>query len=581
MDSFAALKRRTTDLLQNIPHSLPSIKPQSHDNGVVKATWERINVPPLPRSSHSIDIVAGTAYIFGGETKPREPVDNDMHCITLPFSSADADYYPIKAKADKQPPAEPPKQQPAIPEVVDEKPEEKDLDDVPLASPSPAAPAETTASEPEPALSKGKEPAEAAEPNYSSLGDVPAPRVGHATAVIGHRIFMFGGRGGPDMQPLEEFGRVWVFDTRTHTWTYLDPLPPATAAPAGSPSAVTKPRYPAARSYHSAVATDKPRHPELKPVRRTESWKEWAQGDSDVVGTPQRPIVGNIAAGATDEDSDGYGTFIVHGGCFVQGRASDVWAFDVRSRVWQELPNAPGKPRGGTAIAIAKSRLYRFGGFNGEGEEGGQLDYLELVIDSFNDASGRGEVCIGARGGWKSLLREEDASATEGEKSDDAAAAVPLTGPPPEWPGNRSVAGLEAVTAGGGREYLVLLLGERDPSNAGHAAAGKFWDDVWAFQVPLHGHDHTAASVSDKVRGVFGAGGRSGEGRWFRVEAEAYDDEDDEEAGRGPGPRGWIATAAMGELEERGVVVWGGLDSENKRLGDGWILRLGSEKREP
>lgn len=30
----------------------------------------------------------------------------------------------------------------------------------------------------------------------------------------------------------------------------------------------------------------------------------------------------------------------------------------------------------------------------------------------------------------------------------------------------------------------------------------------------------------------------------------------------------------MGELEENGIFVWGGLNSENKRLGDGWILRL-------
>lgn len=33
----------------------------------VHAQWVRIDAPPLPRSSHSLSVVAGRAYIFGGE----------------------------------------------------------------------------------------------------------------------------------------------------------------------------------------------------------------------------------------------------------------------------------------------------------------------------------------------------------------------------------------------------------------------------------------------------------------------------------------------------------------------------------
>jgi len=53
-----------------------------------------------------------------------------------------------------------------------------------------------------------------------------------------------------------------------------------------------------------------------------------------------------------------------------------------------------------------------------------------------------------------------------------------------------------------------------------------------------------------------------------------YDDEDDASA-EGPGPRGWIGSAVMGDLEENGIVIWGGLNERNAKLGDGWILRLG------
>ena len=64
----------------------------------LKATWTRIPIGTLlPRSSHSLSVVGGRAYIFGGEEKPREPVANDMHIITLPSSGADADYRTIQA----------------------------------------------------------------------------------------------------------------------------------------------------------------------------------------------------------------------------------------------------------------------------------------------------------------------------------------------------------------------------------------------------------------------------------------------------------------------------------------------------
>lgn len=653
-NAFGGLKRRTTDLMNNMPNipkpsmpampampamptelpqlphlpqlpqfpslagfssklpKIPAWGPAQSSRPTVKATWERIDVPPLSRSSHSVNIVSGNAYIFGGEIEARKPVDNDMHVIVLPYSSANADYYAVKPKPAPKP------EVPLIPTVIEptaeddaesqDKGKEKDLSDVDLASPSNEGGEVVTSSENIPegpgpsssSSSKGKAPARA-EADTSALGSVPSPRVGHATAVIGNRIFLFGGRGGPDMQPLEEYGRVWVFDTKTHLWSYLDPYLPA-AEPISPAFADKRKHYPAPRSYHAAAGVDQPRDFPAPPaaatgrsagsalgprkLKRTETWTEWAQGNSDVVGTPQQPIVGNIASSSRDEDDDGYGTFLVHGGCFAEGRANDTWAFDVRSRVWQELPSAPGKPRGGAAVAVAGGRLWRFGGFNGEGEEGGQLDYLELGVDDFNDRSGEGDVFLSARGEWKSIWPGDlpsDAAAAKAEPSAGDEASQPLTeAEGPYWPGHRSVAGMQTVTIGGagGREYLVLALGERDPSSDGHNAAGKFWDDVWAYELPR------PTAASSVIGAVFGRARSSshpaalGHGRWFRVETEAYDD-DDPYAAAGPGPRGWFATAHMGELEERGVVIWGGVNGDNKRLGDGWILRMGNEKREP
>ncbi|KAK0638772.1 hypothetical protein B0T16DRAFT_339249 [Cercophora newfieldiana] len=554
MDSFKFLKRRTTDLLNSIPQSLPSIQSLhlggTHGHGhphlgahTMKGTWEKIGgLPSLPRSSHSVNIVAGNVYIFGGESaNARKPVDNDMHVITLPSSGAQADYYTIKATP------EPKETSPIPPPAPEIKIESEDAD---------AAPSD-----------KGKGP-ETPASIASSLPSVPSPRVGHATAAIGHRIFLFGGRGGPDMSALDEGGRVWVFDTRSRHWSFLDPILPPTSA---------KDAIPAPRSYHAAVATDKPRdfnlaphHP--KPLTRTGTIKEWALGDSDEVGTPQHPIIGAIANRAVDPDLAGFGTFIIHGGCLSapNTRASDLWAFDIHSRTWQRLPDAPGSPRGGTALALSRSRLYRFGGYTGTSTEGGRLDFLELGVDQFNDGFSVGEVSLVARGQWQSLLQTKtedvgykepdtaEAPLTEGEKEEDP------------WPAARSVARLEAVTVGGGREYLVLLLGEAEASQQGHDGAGKFLEDVWAFEVPAQGM--SAAKVANSVMSAVGR--KTGEGKWKKVEAGPYDDEDDESAD-GPGARGWFGSATMGDLEENGIVIFGGLDESNSRRGDGWIFRLG------
>ncbi|KAG7288651.1 hypothetical protein NEMBOFW57_005005 [Staphylotrichum longicolle] len=534
MDSFNLLKRRTTELFNSIEHSLPSLGSR-HGSNSMKGTWEKIQIPPLPRSSHSADIVAGTLYIFGGEVEPRRPVDNDMHAITLPSSGAQADYYAIKAKPAK-PSAE--AEKPAIPTVVEREPtpEVKDADESasPAETPDDKHLSEVSLTTPSPGPGLGDKGKALAPAPHPELSDVPPPRVGHATAVIGHRIFLFGGRGGPDMAPLDEAGRVWVFDTRTHLWSFLDPRP--AAAGLDIP-------HPAPRSYHAAVATPKPDtfsthpqpHPNPKPHpnNRAEAFRSWALGPAATTlpetGTPQHPIVGAIASRATDADADGYGSFLIHGGCLADSvRASDVWSFDVRSRVWQRLPDAPGPSRGGAALALSRSRLYRFGGFDGEQQQGGQLDWLELGVDRLDD-----QVTGGVQGGGGSVLfGKEDVGYKEVDPAPRPEHAG-LSGREPER------GGLEAVTVGGGREYLVLAFGEREASATGHEGAGRFWDDV---RVAGERGGH----------GVFGRG----EEEWRRELDEggdgAVDDEDDASA-EGPGARGWAATATWGSLRRTGL----------------------------
>jgi hypothetical protein len=541
MEPLNQLKRRSTNLFKQAQQNMPSLPktinmpdlqsslPQlnlnfrgsnADDASKVQGTWERIDIPALPRSSHSLNVISGNAYIFGGEINPGQPAGNDMHIIRLPFSSAGADYHRVKAQA-----------------AAVQQDEAANLDDIPLEESQAQGKGK----------GKGKEVATDIKPE---LGDVPAPRVGHATAVIGSRIFLFGGRGGPDMKPLQEAGRVWVYDTRSHSWSHLDPVP-AVKGGAIVPQ-------PSPRSHHCATATDRPRDFPV-PAAASQTWKQWALGDVSKTGIPQDPVVGYVAEQAVDEESDGYGTMFVHAGSLANDdRASDLWAFDVRTRTWTELPAAPGPSRSGSAICISKSRLYRFGGFDGGAAMGGQLDFLHLELETFDDGHSRGDVSIHARAGWQTILQDNiDAS------SDEIHAE-----PRQEWPAPRSAASLQALTVGGGKEYLVLAMGERAPDAQGTAA---FFDDVWTFEVPPLGM--SAASFRAAVLQAMGK--KTGEGKWERVRMGEYDDE----SGDGlPLARGWMASSPMTDLEETGIVFWGGLGAGNGRIGDGWILRLG--KRE-
>lgn len=131
---------------------------------------------PLPRSSHSFNVLNGTAFLFGGEIQPRQPVNDSVYTISLKKGAATMSADELKPR------------------------------------------------------------------NLEGTSEVTAPeaRVGHAAAIVGDELLLFGGRGGADMNPLKENGRVWSFSTLNRSWSALDP----------STSSL-----PEERSYHSATSS--------------------------------------------------------------------------------------------------------------------------------------------------------------------------------------------------------------------------------------------------------------------------------------------------------------------------------------
>lgn len=50
----------------------------------LKATWTKLFASPeIQRSSHSVSVVGDNVLVYGGELRPREPVDSAVHIINL------------------------------------------------------------------------------------------------------------------------------------------------------------------------------------------------------------------------------------------------------------------------------------------------------------------------------------------------------------------------------------------------------------------------------------------------------------------------------------------------------------------
>ncbi|KAF2773728.1 kelch repeat protein [Teratosphaeria nubilosa] len=241
------------------------------------ATWAKIaNAEALQRSSHVVSAIESTVYLFGGELKPRQPRDNDV--------------FQVHVKA-----------------ALDNKHSNSDV-------------VQTISAK--------------------ATGEAPSPRVGASSTTFDNKIWLFSGRGGEAMAPIEENGALWVFDVAASKWYTVSP------ADSAEP-------YPEGRSYHTMTSDD--------------------------------------------------ARIYVHAGCPTTDRLRDLWAFTVKTRQWKKLKDAPGPPRGGPSITHLDDKLYRMNGFDGKTEVGGAVDIYNIQEDTWSTAkfdadgkSGPGARSVGA-----------------------------------------------------------------------------------------------------------------------------------------------------------------------------------------
>lgn len=143
----------------------------------------------------------------------------------------------------------------------------------------------------------------------------PSPRVGSASTTLNGQMYVFSGRGGIAMAPIEEHGSLWRFSAEGPRWS--------SSVPSNSTA-----QYPAGRSYHAMTSNE-------------------------------------------------IDTIYIHAGCPEKGRLNDLWAFHMPTQTWKELKPAPGPPRGGSSLVFCSGKLYRMNGFDGKMEVGGAIDIYD------------------------------------------------------------------------------------------------------------------------------------------------------------------------------------------------------------
>lgn len=429
------------------------VKGIAHPTQPLKANLTHIASVPLPRAHHSLSVVKGRAYIYGGETAPGEYADNDMHVVILPSSGVlEADYTTIKARPE------------------------------------------------------------------TSGGEVPSSRKGHSSVVIGDTIYIFGGEIEGSKQ---EKGRIWAFHTLRNTWSFLDPTPESS--------------LPSQRTGHAAAASE-------LPGPKDKTYQEKA---------PQQPAdPAKVVPEPADEDT--WGTIFVLGGRETDtgALAKDALAFDIRTRSWSNLPTPNGAPSEQASIALVGSSLYLFGG---KSDATASATTQVLDVSYVWKHAEDGTTPLTAGWAWAPLAEPSPADALTRRN-----------------PSARFAAGLEGVTTGQGRHYLLLFGG----AAPGPDSSTTLLDDVWAFQLPSEGW--SAAVAKDAVKA--GLKRDTHEAQWAEVGCRYTDTRGEVVGGKddggikGFGARGGFAAARGTEVDGASVVVWGGVDAGGRVLGDGWLI---------
>ena len=227
----------------------------------------------------------------------------------------------------------------------------------------------------------------------------PPPRVGHAQAAVGGRLYVFGGRAGVEMGEAE-MGDLWEYDAAAEAWQNVD-----------------VPSAPSARSFHASTAANGTffvfggcgadgRMSDLHRFCTTS--RRWEE-------LPPPPGVAGRGGAALEASADGKELWLAGGFCGHE--TNDLLRFCLQRGTWERLPSDWLRPRSVCASLALRHGLLLFGGEvspSDRGHEGAGGFASDLVaIDSRDGAPLDVRVAPGdtpAARGWGSATSLSDSS---------------------------------------------------------------------------------------------------------------------------------------------------------------------------
>ncbi|XP_010551962.1 PREDICTED: nitrile-specifier protein 5 [Tarenaya hassleriana] len=179
-------------------------------------------------------------------------------------------------------------------------------------------------------------------------GDGPGARSSHAMAMVGNKIYSFGGEFKPTI-PVDN--HLFVYDLKTHTWSISSATGDIPIVSFGiSMVAIRTTVYlfggrDEDKNYNGLYAYD----------TLTNEWKLLSPADE---GLPARSYHSMAA-----DDENVY----VFGGVTANGRVNTLHAYNIVNKKWIEFPS-PGdscEPRGAPGLAVVQGRVWVVHGFSG------------------------------------------------------------------------------------------------------------------------------------------------------------------------------------------------------------------------
>ncbi|KAJ8469232.1 hypothetical protein ONZ51_g9130 [Trametes cubensis] len=206
-----------------------------------------------------------------------------------------------------------------------------------------------------------------------TTGEIPSPRVGHASALVGSVLIVWGGHtktSGKSKFTGEQDDSLYLLNLVTREWTRVAVYGPSPVGRYGHAVTMVSSKFYVFGGQVDGNFLNDLWSFDLNSLRTKATWELV----EPVEGSPRPPK-------RTSHTCVTYGEkIILFGGTDCQYHYNDTWAFDTTANTWTELAciGFIPSPREGHSAAVVDDVMYVFGGRYVDGKDLGELGALDL-----------------------------------------------------------------------------------------------------------------------------------------------------------------------------------------------------------